>query len=165
MHQAVRDNLEEYLRGVGGKFARAVPPEMEAHLDSCRACAEELNELERHSLAVRSLRAPELREPRAGFYVRVMQRIDEARAANSVWAAFLDPTFARGLVYATVALVLLFGTYLVSTEPRDPALTPAPIAVQTPVHDAVATADDDLDNGTTAQERDAVLVDLASYHQ
>ena len=84
MHQPIKDNLEDYLRGVGGKFTRPVPPEMKAHLDSCGECAEKLTQLERQSVALRSLRAPDDVEPRAGFYARVMQRIEDARATNSV---------------------------------------------------------------------------------
>lgn len=164
MHQPVKDNLEEYLRGVGGPFTRPLPPEMKAHLASCSECAEKLSQLERQSVALRSLRAPEDLEPRVGFYARVMQRIEEARATNSVWSAFLDPVFAKRLIYASATLVLLLGTYLVSTEPGDLAAGYQPTAVVAPTHEVAATADDP-DNSTSPQERDAVLVNLAAYHE
>lgn len=163
MHQPIKDNLEEYLRGVGGAFGKRVPPEMKAHLASCGECAEKLSQLEGQAVALRSLRAPADLEPRAGFYSRVMQRIEEARATNSVWSAFLEPVFAKRLIFASAALVLLFGTYLISTEPGDMAAGYQPTTVVAPTHQ-VASATDDPDV-TSPQERDAVLVNLAAYQE
>ena len=161
MHQPVKDNLEEYLRGVGGKFVKRVPPEMESHLDSCGECAAELNGLQAQALAVRSaFGVPAGLEPRSGFYARVMQRIEDARASNSVWSAFLDPVFARRLVYLSATLVLLFGTYLVSTTPAG-GLGQMPPSVSVSTASAVSNADD----LATPQERDAVLVNLAAYQE
>src|ERR1700688_1315004 len=164
MHQPVKDNLEDYLKDVGGKFTKPLPPAMEAHLASCGDCAGKLSELERQAVALRSLRAPDDLEPRGGFYARVMQRIEEARATNSVWSAFLEPIFAKRLMYASATLVLLVGTYLVSTEPGDLAAAYQPATIVTPMHEISATADDP-DNTTSPQERDAVLVNLAAYHE
>lgn len=161
MHQPVRNNLEEYLRSVGGSFAKPVPPEMETHLASCGDCAKKLKQLERQAVALRSLKGPADLEPRAGFYARVMQRIEDARATNSIWAAFLDPVFAKRLSYALVTMVLLLGTYLVSTEPGDRGAVHQPAMAVTQTRDVV-TSDDGV---TTPQERDAVLVDLAAYRQ
>ncbi len=159
MHQPVKDNLEEYLRGMDGKSAGAVSPDMEAHLQSCGNCVRELRELERQTAALRALRAPADLEPRAGFYARVLQRIDGARAANTVWAAFLDPAFAKRLVFACGTLVVVLGTYLISTEPGKFSFSQPTPAI------ASAQQTGDSDNGTTAQERDAVLVNLAAYQQ
>jgi hypothetical protein len=165
MHQPVKDSLEEYLRGVGGQFTRAVPPEMEAHLASCADCADKLSRLEQQAVALRSLRASDrgVLEPSAGFYARVMQRIEVARATTSVWAAFLDQAFARRLIYASATLVLLLGTYLVSTEPADLATGYEPTAVVAPTQQVAATADDP--DSPSPQERDAVLVSLAAYRE
>lgn len=163
MHQPVKQNLEEYLRGVGGPFNKPVPPEMAAHLESCVDCAEKLARLEQQSAALRSLRAPAGLEPRAGFYARVIQRIEEARAKNTVWAAFLEPVFAKRLVFASVTFVALFSFYLVSTEPRDQASGYQPAVVTAPAQQVASTADDP--DNTTPQERDAVLVSLAAYQE
>ena len=152
MHQPVRDNLEEYLRGVSGRFQKPLPPDVENHLEACGECRTELSEFERQTLALQALRTPDDAEPRPGFYARVMQRFDEARASSSVWAAFLEPLFAKRLALAAAALVVLFGTFWISTEPRDSGVLPA-VTVQTAV---------DLDN-TTPQERDAVLAKLVSF--
>ena len=163
MHQPVKDNLEEYLKDVGGKFTRPLPPDMEAHLASCGECVGKLSQLEQQSVALRSLRARDDLEPRTGFYARVMQRIEEARATNSVWSAFLDPVFAKRLIYASATLVLLLGTYLVSTESGDMTAGYQPTAIVAPTHQ-IATAADEPEN-TSPQERDAVLVNLAAYHE
>jgi len=164
MHQPVKDNLEEYLRGVSGKYGRAIPDEMETHLSSCAECASELSELELQSAALQSLRAPSEAELPAGFYARVMQRIDDARATNSVWAAFLEPIFAKRLFYSCATLLLLLGSYLISSETADHGLYNQPATVvSTPPDVAANAAPDDVD--TTPQERDAVLVSLASYEQ
>jgi hypothetical protein len=164
MHQPVKDNLEEYLRDGRGMFPKPLPPDMEAHLESCGECAEQLRQLQSQSEALTSLRAPANLEPRAGFYARVMQRIDEARATRSVWSAFLEPVFAKRLIFASATLVVLLGTYLFSTEPVDmaPGYQPTTI-VATPRQ--VSVTPDDPDISTSPQERDAVLVNLAAYHE
>ena len=170
MHQPVKNNLEKYLGNAGGlgnarrASSRQVPAEMEAHLASCHECSEELKQVERQAIELRSLRAPDDLEPRAGFYARVLQRIEDVRAVTSVWSAFLEPVFAKRLIYASVTLVLLLGTYLVSTEPHDMSAGYQPPAVVAPTHE-VAAVSDDPDTSTSPQERDAVLVNLAAYQE
>lgn len=152
MHEPVKENLEEYLKGVGGWFQKPLPSDVEKHLEACGECRIELQEFERQTVALRCLRTPAEAEPRPGFYARVMQRIDEARTTSSVWAAFLEPLFAKRLALASAALVLLIGTYLFSTEPHDLGVPQTATSVQQA----------DLDN-TTPQERDAVLAKLVSF--
>ena len=62
MHQPVRDSLEDYLNRRGG---REMPREMAAHLTDCQPCARELEQLEKQSNLLRTLRAE--CEPTAGF--------------------------------------------------------------------------------------------------
>ena len=164
MHQPVQDHLEEHLKAYASNFERAVPPEMQAHLASCPECADELRRLEQHAVLLRSLRAEGV-EPKAGFYARVMQRIDDARAKASIWSVFLEPVFSRRLVFASVALVVLLGTYLISTEPsgRDTAVVAPQIAITQPQTETAPGAE--FVDGTPQQERDAVLVSLASYQE
>ncbi len=164
MHQPVRDNLEDHLRGFEKDYAKPVPAGMREHLDACEDCMAELKAFEDHATALRSLRAAA--EPRAGFYARVMNRIDETRAKASIWSAFLEPAFARRIVYASVALVLLLGTYLVSSGMNDTAIQQSqqPTLAVTQQQDQ-RTADPDFENGSVTQQRDAVLVNLASYQE
>lgn len=162
MHKPVRDNLEEYLRSKAGGFEGVIPRDMEQHLSSCRECAEELGILAQQAGTLRMLRADA--EPRPGFYARVIQRIDDARQKSTIWAAFLEPAFARRIVFASVALVLLLGTYLVSTEPGASTVQPAQTVIEAQ-QSSPSASDVRFDDGTPAQERDAVLVNLASYQE
>jgi len=101
MHQPIKSNLEEYLNGCKEK----IPPAFDAHLRACEACASELRLLEAHSALLRSLRRDQEVEPRAGFYARVTDRIEEQSRA-SVWSVFLQPRFGRRLAVASAALVM-----------------------------------------------------------
>jgi hypothetical protein len=177
MHQEIRQNLEEFLKSeefLKGEeslkaSASALPAEFHSHLGECGECANELRSLEKQSQLLRSLRPPGDLEPRAGFYARVLERI-EAQPA-SIWSVFLDPKFGFRLAVASAALVALLGTYLVTSEPSGPELasSPAVVLTDTPraTEPSVQTAasvqqDDGLQQ---QQQRNAVLVDLASYHQ
>ena len=154
MHQPVRESLEDYLRGTDGRFLRPLPPEVEHHLEACGECETELKDFESQAVALRSLRAPGF-EPRGGFYARVMQRIDEARASSSVWSVFLEPLFARRLALVSATLVVLIGTYLFATERADAALQ----------HNGASIAQSVNVDNTTQQERDAVLTQLVDFTQ
>ena len=164
MHQPIRDNLEGYLNGSNDG---ETPQDFAAHLASCSACAEELHIMQQQTQMLRVLRAGGDLEPRAGFYARVMDRI-EKQGSDSFWSIFLEPAFGRRLAIASAALVLLLGTYLVSTEPGDHGLTPSSVAVmQQPDAPDVVPSDDVTLPGPDSlqQQRDAVLVNLASYQE
>ena len=152
MHQAIRDNLEEYLKGFG---ERQAPAEFTAHLASCRQCSDDLLTMDRQTRLLRSLRTTEEMDPRPGFYARVMERI-EAQTDTSIWSVFLQPAFARRLAVASATLALLLGTYLIGTEPGDQSRPASVVATQS------ASFPDDAQH--VDQQRDAVLVNLASYH-
>src|SRR5580704_4364578 len=156
MHQLIREHLEEYLK------SSDVPAEFHTHLGECGECTDELRSLEAQSHLLRSLgSAPDV-EPRPGFYARVMERI-EAQPA-SIWSVFLDRKFGLRLAVASAALVALLGTYLVTSEPSGPEWASSPAVVLT---DTPQAAEASLRTQASAQQqqRDAVLVDLASYHQ
>ena len=147
MHQPIREGLEEYLNGAG---ERTIAQEFEAHLDSCKECTEELRLIRDQAQSLRLLRSAE--EPRPGFYARVMDRI-ERQTDQSIWSVFLRPTFGRRIAIASAALALLMGAYLVSTEPGDHSDYGSNPTVVTAVEDS------------PQQQRDAVLANLASYHE
>jgi hypothetical protein len=157
MHQPIRDNLEEYLKG----SARQVPQEFHAHLKTCGDCARELQQYEAHSAMLQSLR-PEIElDPRAGFYARVMDRIEQ-EGRSSIWSVLLQPNFGRRLAMASAALVMLLGTYFVSSERSEPD-----IAATDVVFTGAPSAAGDLTQDSLQQQRqrDAVLVNLAAYHE
>ena len=155
MHQPIRESLEEYLKAPGD---REISQDFAAHVASCKTCAEELRLIEEQARLLRVLRPSEEAEPRPGFYARVIDRI-ESQADSSIWSIFLRPSFGRRIAIASAALALLMGTYLVSTEPGEHGLSKSPIVV-TSGQNGSLTAEDSLD-----QQRDAVLVNLASYHE
>jgi hypothetical protein len=162
MHQEIRHSLEDFLRGHDYPGSSELPAEAEAHLGECAECARELSLLREQSQLLRSLRNTESIEPRAGFYARVVERI-EAQPA-SIWSVFLDRKFGFRLALASAALVALLGTYLVTSEPSGPEFVSSPSVVQVGVRQAGAQQSGSP-NDESQQQRNAVLVDLASYHQ
>lgn len=160
MHQPIRDNLEDYLKG----STRQVPQAFHAHLVACEECASELRLLETQATMLRSLRSVAGIGPDPGFYARVMGRIEEQGRA-SIWSVFLQPSFGRRLAIASAALVVLLGTYLVTTEPGDQSVAVAPTVVTDPVNVPAPDASAVPDSLQQQRQRDAVLVDLASFHE
>jgi hypothetical protein len=156
MHQPIRDNLEDYLKG----STQQVPQTFHAHLVACEECASELRLLETQANMLRSLRSNADVEPAPGFYARVMGRIEE-QGRGSVWSVFLQPSFGRRLAIASATLVVLLATYLVTTEPGDQTVAVVPPAVVTEPR----SVDTGVDSLRQQQRRDAVLVDLASFHE
>jgi hypothetical protein len=157
MHQEIRKNLEEYLKS----SQAGVPADFQRHLGGCPDCENQLRQLERQSELLRSLKISNEAEPRAGFYARVMDRI-EAQQGFSIWSVFLERKFGFRLAVASGMLAAVLGVYLVSSELSQPQIAIAPT-----VSTASATAGAGLDQGDVRQEqqRDAVLVNLASFRQ
>lgn len=175
MHHEIRQGLEEYLSG--DSTDPEIPARFKAHLGECAECTQELEALRAQAGWLRTLRASEDVEPRPGFYARVMERI-EAQPA-SIWSVFLEPRFGFRLAVASAALAALLGTYLVVSEPSGPELASSPPSVSKSagisrpagmsqnVSTSVAgtQAASDEDGAWQEQQRDAVLVNLASYRQ
>lgn len=165
MHQEIRHSLEDYLKGEQflKRSASEIPAEFYSHLEACEECANELRLLERQSKMLRSLRLPGEVEPRAGFYARVIERIESQPV--SIWAILLDPKIGFRLAVASAALVALLGSYLVLSEGSGPEFAAPPAIVSTNSPRAISTALERDNSLREAQQRNAVLVDLASYHQ
>jgi hypothetical protein len=131
MHRRMRDELEHVLEG------KAEPsPEYREQIEAMREQA----------AWIRSLRAPEDSEPRAGFYARVMERI-EAQAPISIWSLFFDSQIGRRLAVASMTIALGLGVYLVTAERTAPTEDRAPVMLA----------------GTP--DRDAVLFNLVTYRE
>ncbi len=152
MHGSMRDDLEDLLaaRGAAGEQAEAAK-----HLSSCAGCSAELASMKAQAELLKSLRAPEGLEPAPGFYARVLQRIEE-RAKDSMWAAFIYSPFAKRLVYASLTVAVMLGTYVVTQESRDGHLGGESMVAQQ-LHDDPPVV------GSQAQQRDAVLANFASH--
>jgi anti-sigma factor RsiW len=125
MHEPLVSQLEEILQGRLTATQRA---KVDDHLAACVGCKEELQAMSSFSGIVRSLRAPAVPDLRAGFYARVMQRV-EAQGRPSFWNLLLDPVFGRRLVYGTGAMFLLMASFLLATTGDQPELAQTPVQI------------------------------------
>lgn len=152
MHGSIRGHLEDLLAAEG---SAARDQGLVNHLSSCNECSSELTAMKEQAQALLALRAPEDVEPAPGFYARVMQRIEE-RAKESIWAGFIYSPITKRLTFASLALALLLGSFMIEQETRDGHLTGERVIAQQ-VH-----ADEPV-IGTRQQQRDAVLANFASH--
>src|SRR5947209_5374247 len=152
MHGSTRDQLENLL--AAGELATG-KTEVGAHLAQCPECSSELKVMRDQSRLLQSWRAAEDLEPQAGFYARVLQRIEE-KAKASIWAGFLYSPFRKRFAYASLSLALLLGMYVFVEEKAD--LDPHEQAVIVQQSNSAESV-----FGDKTQQRDAVLVNLASY--
>ena len=107
MHDVIRNGLEGFL---SSRLAPERMSEFRDHLAECAPCRELVSAFEQQSTLIRSLRVTEEEAaPAAGFYARVMERIDAQRPI-SLWSVFLQPLFARRVMYASLALFLVLGS-------------------------------------------------------
>ncbi len=161
MHREIRDHIENVLAGS--------EPE---HLAGCEECRSEVQGMQEHTALLRELRAPEsfVSEPRAGFYARVMERI-EAEGPISIWNLFIESAFGRRIAVASMALAILLGVYLVTSErsAEDPMVA-GQQAQQQPLvvvgEDGPARVITQMDQSPAGQSsEDAVLADLVTYRE
>ena len=114
MHAVVMDSLEEYLSGA---LEPAAERSIEAHLSTCNACREEVRSMQDVSQLFVSFRAEEEVAASAGFFAAVMQQVEAQRPAPSFANLFaLDFVFGRRLVFASLMMLAVLGTYLVTHE-------------------------------------------------
>lgn len=151
MHGVVRDSLENILHA---KDRLTGVAEVDEHLSNCAECAREVEDYRAQSPLLSILRVEA--EPSAGFYARVLQHI-ENRAQNSIWWVFVNSRFGKRLAYASLAMALLLGTYVLSTESEDGHLTGNVARVE-----QSAPSDMPVRGGET-DRRDTVLVNFANY--
>lgn len=161
MHREIRDHIEDVLAGS--------EPE---HLAGCDECRSEVQGMQEHTALLRELRAPDnfVAEPRAGFYARVMERI-EAEGPISIWNLFIESAFGRRIAVASMALAILLGVYLVTSErsAQDPMIA-GQEAQQQPLvvvgEDGPARVIMQMDQSPEGQSsEDAVLADLVTYRE
>jgi len=165
MHRIIRDHLEEVLTGHGSA------PEHPAgkHLAECEECRDAVTAMRAQAAILQQWRVTNTEmaeiEPRPGFYARVLERI-ETQGPGSVWALFFDTLFARRIAMASLALALLLGAYVVSSEqmaePQAASVQGSPQAVFS--GDVLSeSAQPRLVTG--APDQDAVLVNLVTYRE
>ena len=177
MHRIIRDHLEEVLSGPGSA------PEHPAgkHLAECEDCREGIAAMREQAAMLRQWRVAGAEmaevEPRPGFYARVLDRI-EAQGPGSVFTLFFDSMFGRRIAMAALALALLLGVYVISSEQMsEPEIAGSQIVGIDGLPQATLVSDfpQDLqgvfsDNAeprlvTGAPNQDAVLVNLVTYRE
>ncbi|HET8549230.1 MAG TPA: hypothetical protein VFL57_14550 [Bryobacteraceae bacterium] len=152
MHEPVIESLEEILRG------DAPAPKAAAHMSSCELCRREVAAMAEQSDLFRALWTADPVEPAPGFYARVIHRV-ETQTRPSVWSLFGDSLFARRLSFASMTLLVLLGTVLMSSPAGKPVLVNAP--------ETIIANDDQYQTVSNNPERDrsTVLVQLATYEE
>jgi anti-sigma factor RsiW len=158
----VRDHIEDIVAGV-----EAAP--VAEHLQACEQCRSDVTAMRAQSAALRKLRAPNDAEPRPGFYARVMERI-EAQGPASIWNLFIESAFGRRIAAASLALALLLGVYLISSE----RAADQPIVAGQQAQPAVVVVGEDAPGRVIGQmdqssmdksSNDDVLVNLVTYQE
>ena len=174
MHRIIREHLEQVL----GERPPAPDHPAGQHLAECGDCRDEVVAMREHAAMLRQWRVTETEmvEPRPGFYARVLGRI-EAQRPISVFTLFFDSMFGRRIAMASLALALLLGVYVISSEQMaEPEIAgsqmvgidalPQATLVSDMPQDFPVLSDDSqprLVRGTPDQA--AVLVNLVTYRE
>jgi predicted anti-sigma-YlaC factor YlaD len=113
MHRIIRDHLEQVL----GERPPAPDHPAGKHLAECEECRAVVAAMREQAGMLRQWRVTDAEavELRPGFYARVLERI-EAQTPSSVFTLFFDSVFGRRLAMASLALALLLGVYVISSE-------------------------------------------------
>ncbi len=158
MDRRIENNLEDWLRGSLPQSARS---EFESVLREDEETRRMVEAFERHARMMReTLRPAQELDPAAGFYARVMDRI-EAQRGNSFWGLLLEPLFFRRVAMASAALLVLMGVMLVSPR-EDQTLAAFGSGVENFLAENGAPAPDPA-REQQARNRDALLVNLTTY--
>jgi predicted anti-sigma-YlaC factor YlaD len=126
MHAVVMESLEEYLVGV---LEPAALRDLEAHLNTCQMCREEVQSMREVSRMFGTLRVQETEslEVMPGFFSKVMDGVTQQKTASTGLFG-MDWFFGRRLVFASLLTLAVLGGYLVSHE-RDYVDGPSPEAI------------------------------------
>jgi hypothetical protein len=111
MKKPIVNELEQYL---AGQLSGEALQSFEDGLDQEPGARRMIEDFQEHSDMLRTLRPDREMNPAPGFYARVLDRI-EAQAAQSFWAIFFEPWFARKLAYVSLALLLVLSSATMST--------------------------------------------------
>jgi len=120
MHAVMMENLEEYLAGT---LEPAQLRDVEAHLSTCGMCREEIHGMKELSGLFGTLRPYEAEtwSIAPGFVGKVMERVERRQPAHAFANLFgLDMAFGRRLVFASLLMLAVVGSYLVSHESQYP---------------------------------------------
>ena len=127
MHAVVLDRLEEYLAGTLNPAAHRA---IQAHLNTCESCREEVQGIEEIAQCFASLRAEEPVSPSPGFLAGIVRQIEGLAAVQPTFASLFSWRFAFGrrLAFASLLMLAILGSYLWIGESAYPP-GPSPEAV------------------------------------
>lgn len=151
MHAVVMEAVEDYL---SGSLEPVEVRKIEAHLSTCELCREEVRSLREVSALFGSLRTEEVVEPSAAFSARVASQVREIKPVPAFAGLFsLDLVFARRLVFASLVMLAVLGSLLVTRESTAPAgIGPEAIMAQ-----------QDAPGFDSMPARDNMLITLTTY--
>lgn len=153
MHAVVMDCLEEYLSGTIGPAAQRA---VDAHLLTCGTCREEVKGMQEVSLLFGSMRTEEAFEPSPRFTAGVIEHVAALEPEPSFASLFaLDFAFGRRLVFASLVMLAVLGSFLATREAQYTA-GPSPDSI---------LAQQDLPAFDSAPSQDNMLVTLTAYEQ
>src|SRR5262249_22399886 len=146
MHAVVMEGLEGYLSGT---LEPAVNRQIEAHLDACSSCREEISSMREISQLFDSFKAEEAPEqgwqPSLGFYAGVLREIEtQTSKPAGNWFSGWNLAFGRKLVFASLLTLAVLGGYIATHEPESQGMpSPDTILAQqdSPSFDAVPAHD------------------------
>lgn len=152
MHGSVREELENLLaaKPLAGATKAA------DHISACSECASEIDIMRAQSQLFGTLKASTPVEPSGGFYARVMQRIEE-HARRSIWWVFVYSPVGKRLAFASLAIAVVLGSYVVAAESSDGHLTASTAVTQQYRHYDPPVI------GSADQQRSAVLANFVSH--
>jgi anti-sigma factor RsiW len=129
MHAAVLDRLEEYLSGT---LNPADTREVEAHLNICDICREEVHSMREVSECFTSLLPEQTLYPSPGFYTGILEQVGR-QTARPTFTSFFSWQFAfgRSMAFASLAMLAILASYLWMRETAyQPAPTPEAVIAQ-----------------------------------
>lgn len=161
MHEPIKQGLEEFLAGRSGAAQRELEPpeEFHRHLAECADCRSMVAEMRAHQALLVELKAPEIDGPAPGFYARVLERIEAQASASSFWSIFLEPSFGRRLLYASLVLFVVLGSAVWKTAGNASLDHANPVHIMAGADLPAATGED------PGRDRTVVLTNLVSLSE
>jgi len=158
MHRIIEDHLEDVLSGTLPNGHQVF-----VHLKECGECREVTDAMRAQNELFHAFRTTSDAEPHAGFYARVLERIEMQRPV-SIWALFTESVFGRRLATASLAVAMLMGLYVVSTDQQDRGVFVAQSAIEMdPLYPAAGFTSEVME--ANASDSGAVLMSLVSYQE
>ncbi|MEO5925567.1 MAG: hypothetical protein ABIR70_17225 [Bryobacteraceae bacterium] len=157
MHRIIEDHLEDVLSGT-----LPAGHQVYVHLKECGDCREFTSAMQAQNDLFHAFRTTTEAEPQAGFYARVLERIELQRPI-SIWALFTESVFGRNLATASLAVAMAMALYMVTSEQQEaPSSFATHSAVEMdPLYPGAGFTNDVM--GANASNSGAVLMSLVSY--